>query len=107
MNRQQQDLDRYITGNYGEDQFQSDFWPRLPAHLLYWETHNNPHVYEYDPTDDGPEVEIIARIKAAYPITWDPILQNAAREIARGLADDLLTVLAAWKIEESLSGGEV
>lgn len=33
----------------------SEHWPDLTAHRDYWERHNNPHIYEYDPTDDGPE----------------------------------------------------
>jgi hypothetical protein len=43
-------------------QINSQYWPELSAHQIYWEHHNNPHVYEYDSTDDGPEVEIIRRI---------------------------------------------
>jgi len=31
----------------------------MTAHRIFWENRNNPHVYEYDPADDGPEVEII------------------------------------------------
>lgn len=27
------------------------------AHEAYWETHHNPHVFQYDPTDDGPETD--------------------------------------------------
>jgi len=61
--RQRQDLDNYITGHYGEDQFreQSDCWPELTAHQEHWERHNNSYVYEYDPTDEGPE-QSVARI---------------------------------------------
>jgi hypothetical protein len=60
--RQRQDLDRYITGNYGEDQyrkpFHSPYWPPQTAHQIFWEQNNCPFVYEYDPADDGPEVEV-------------------------------------------------
>ena len=43
----------------------SNYWPAPTAHREHWERFNNPYVYEYDPTDDGPEVEIITRILAA------------------------------------------
>ena len=33
------------------------------AHMKYWSQHNNLNVYVYDPADDGPEVEVIRRIK--------------------------------------------
>jgi hypothetical protein len=42
----------------------SEFWPTPSAHREYWERHNCPHVYEYDPTDDGPEADIIKSILA-------------------------------------------
>jgi crotonobetainyl-CoA:carnitine CoA-transferase CaiB-like acyl-CoA transferase len=100
MNRQQQDLDRYITGNYGEDQFRSDEWPELNAHRLNWETHNNPHVYEYDPTDDGPEIEIVARIKAAYPRTWDGSLRRILNDSYLVRLDRMKTECAARRILE-------
>jgi hypothetical protein len=64
-NRHRQNLDNYITGRYGEDQFRSDFWPDLSAHQEYWEHRNLSDVYEYDPTDDGPEVGIINRVNIA------------------------------------------
>ena len=44
----------------------SEFWPTPSAHRAYWETHNCPHVYEYDPADDGPEIEIIKGIRAMH-----------------------------------------
>jgi len=50
----------------------SEFWPEPTAHRHYWERHNCPHVYEYDPTDDGPEVEAITRILASHPLL-DPL----------------------------------
>ena len=39
--------------------------PPLTAHREYWERRNCALVYEYDPTDDGPEVEIATRILGA------------------------------------------
>jgi hypothetical protein len=42
----------------------SEFWPDTTAHRSYWERHNCSFVYEYDPTDDGPEVEILKAIHA-------------------------------------------
>lgn len=47
-------------------QSNSPYWPPQTAHQIFWERSNNPFVYEYDPTDDGPEVEVISRIRAAY-----------------------------------------
>jgi hypothetical protein len=66
-NRHRQDLDNYITGHYGEDQFRSDLWSEISAHQQHWECRNNPWVYEYDPTDDGPEVEIIRSVCTKFP----------------------------------------
>ena len=39
------------------------YWPTPSAHREYWERSNCPHVYEYDPADDGPEVRIIALVR--------------------------------------------
>jgi len=44
----------------------SEFWPVSTAHRSYWERHNCAYVYEYDPTDDGPEVEILKAIHATH-----------------------------------------
>lgn len=44
-------------------QSNSAYWPDLSAHQSYWEHHNNPYVYQYDPADDGPEVETIVSIR--------------------------------------------
>ena len=44
--RMSQDLDNYITGHYGEDQFNGG---------------------EEDPANDGPEVEAIASIRISHP----------------------------------------
>ena len=78
----------------------SPFWPTPTAHRIHWEQNNCPHVYEYDPTDDGPEVEIITRIKIAHPFTWDASINRAALNLSRGAADWLFTALAALAIEE-------
>ena len=40
----------------------SELWPVPSAHRSYWDQHNCAHVYEYDPTDDGPEVGAIRQI---------------------------------------------
>jgi hypothetical protein len=45
----------------------SPYWPNLSVHQDYWEHHNNPHVYTYDPADDGPEVEVIISIRINHP----------------------------------------
>ena len=44
----------------------SEFWPDQSAHRAYWELHNCAHVYEYDPTDDGPEAEVLSAIHASH-----------------------------------------
>jgi hypothetical protein len=44
----------------------SEFWPEISAHREYWERHNCAQVYTYDPTDDGPEVQVILAIRFAY-----------------------------------------
>ena len=44
----------------------SEFWPEQSAHRNYWERHNCAYVYEYDPTDDGPEVEVLKAIHATH-----------------------------------------
>ena len=61
--RQRQDLDRYITGNYGEEQFEGT--EETSVHFDYCE---RPNAY-YDPADDGPEVETITSIR----INHEPI----------------------------------
>jgi hypothetical protein len=43
----------------------SEHWPPPMAHREFWERYNCAQVYEYDPTDDGPEVEVITRILGA------------------------------------------
>ena len=76
----------------------SDFWPEPTAHRHYWERHNCPHVYEYDPTDDGPEVEVINAIKISHPLTWNPAINDAAADLNKGFADYLFTTLAAYDL---------
>jgi hypothetical protein len=44
----------------------SPFWPEASAHRDFWERHNCAYVYEYEPTDDGPEAEIIRAILATH-----------------------------------------
>ena len=40
----------------------SEHWPPPLAHREFWERYNCALVYEYDPTDDGPEVGVINTI---------------------------------------------
>jgi hypothetical protein len=63
---------------------QSEHWPFLvpTAHRLYWEQRNCAHVYEYDPTDDGPEVGTIRAIIDAHPP-----LEFLTRELLKGYAE--------------------
>lgn len=46
--------------------YRSEFWPTPTPHRAYWERHNCALVYEYDPADDGPEVETIKAIRAMH-----------------------------------------
>jgi hypothetical protein len=41
-----------------------------PGHYNYWFNHSHPFggIYDYDPTDDGPECEVITRILAKHPL---------------------------------------
>ena len=55
----------------------SEFWPVPSVHQEYTQRHVLHDVYEYDPTDDGPEIEIITRILASHP-ALDPALQARA-----------------------------
>lgn len=63
--RQRRDLDNYITGHYGEDQFkgQEDY----SVHREYCDNRSLGGVHDYDPTDDGPEVETIVSILINHP----------------------------------------
>jgi len=56
------DLDNWITGHYGEDQFKNIEPTAHELHVMRAEPDDyNP--YTYDPADDGPEVEIIRRLR--------------------------------------------
>lgn len=77
--RQRQDLDRYITGNYGENQFSNEGFPET-AHALYQIDYNGAYIY--DPTEDGPECEIINRILARH-FTYAPGVEKLILEWAR------------------------
>ncbi len=48
-------LDRYITGNYGEDQF-LDEDDIMHGHEASFYNHT---IGDYEPTDDGPEADVI------------------------------------------------
>ncbi len=64
----------------------SEFWPAPSAHREYWERHNCPHVYEYDPTDDGPEVEIVKSIVAtALPDLVNEAIDSVFQKLLGGL----------------------
>jgi hypothetical protein len=70
--RESASLDRYITGNYGEDQFnnESDFDETGSAsgHAVAFYTSPQSHVYNYDAANDGPECEAITRILARHTL---------------------------------------
>lgn len=40
-----------------------------PGHYNYWFVNSHPFggIYDYNPTDDGPECEVITRILANHP----------------------------------------
>jgi hypothetical protein len=62
---------------------------RPTAHQEYWDWHNNYLIYEYDPADDGPEVEIINRLLV--DVAWASSLRKIADElITATVADSLL-----------------
>ena len=41
-----------------------------PGHYEYWFRTSHPFggIYDYDPTNDGPECEVITRILASHPL---------------------------------------
>lgn len=65
--RQARELDAYITGHYGEDQFRD--WEEFPetAHALYRVDQGD---IVYNPADDGPEVDVIRTIEGVRTI-WE------------------------------------
>ena len=68
------DLDNYITGHYGEDQFRecadddSILCPHISAHEQFAMRGLDGDVYDYDTAEDGPECETITRILAHHPL---------------------------------------
>jgi len=69
-NRESASLDRYITGNYGEDQFEYEEHTvrDMSVHEEAFYLHGLPEVFTYDSAEDGPEVEIIKGILASQPL---------------------------------------
>ena len=63
--RQSRDLDNHITGHYGEDQFKVQ--EEYTAHEEYCDNRSFGGVLDYDPAEDGPEVEVIVSILINYP----------------------------------------
>ncbi len=49
-----------------EPRVQSEYWIHPTAHRECWEMHNNSLIYEYDPTDDGPEAVTARLILASH-----------------------------------------
>jgi hypothetical protein len=70
--RESASLDRHITGNYGEDQFreayEEDETDKIPGHEWAFLTKTLSDACDYDPTDDGPEVEVIKAIRATHAL---------------------------------------
>ena len=71
----------------------SEFWPVPTAHRAYWERHNCALVYEYDPTDDGPECEAITCILANHPEA-DPVAVLAVDKAF----SDIITILVGERM---------
>ena len=63
--KQSRDLDNYITGHYGEDQFRGQ--EEYSVHQEYCDNRNLEGVYSYCPAADGPEVEVIRAILTHFP----------------------------------------
>lgn len=57
------------------DEHRSWLYPYLSVHEEYWIQRNNHLVYEYDQTDDGPEVDIISSILASH--AWCDLYDEA------------------------------
>ena len=69
--RMRQDLDNYITGHWGEDQFPPLDLDATSGHAMAFYTSPMADVYDYDPAEDGPECEIITRVLASHPdLDW-------------------------------------
>ena len=64
--RQSRDLDNYITGHYGEDQFKGED-EEYSVHREYCDNRSLEGVLDYDPATDGPEVEVIRAILITFP----------------------------------------
>ncbi len=77
-----------------------EHWQYLSAHREYWENRNNIHIYEYDPTDDGPEVGIINSIFAT--ATQDVLDEREDALICRR-DDDMLADLIEYLHEDLFS----
>ena len=58
---------------------EGNYWQEPTAHQTNWERYNCAYVYQYDPTDDGPEAETVKAINATHtPLElaterWDTI----------------------------------
>ena len=91
------DLDNYITGHYGEDQFRDDpddnlcpdDYEDMAGHEYAFRMTSFGNVYTYDPAEDGPECEVITRILAHHPL----YIPGRERDIIRkGRLMDLLAL---------------
>jgi hypothetical protein len=77
----------------------SDHLLPVSAHRAYWENHNNPYIYEYDPTDDGPECHTISWINSTHTQTDIENEREAFLRVLRGaqiinrIADSLTDAL--------------
>lgn len=74
--RDSANLDRYITGNYGEDQFSPitrihdevtlSRDASVHAEYIFFQERMMDPVYGYDEADDGPECEVIKAVFATH-----------------------------------------
>jgi hypothetical protein len=67
----------------------SDYWPPPSVHRDHWEHHHNPYVYEYDPTDDGPEAHIVRSVLASHTQgeLWEEWLARGVRILNQLILD--------------------
>lgn len=101
--RMKNDLDNYITGHYGEDQFRDKEDPGLcpddlegmSAHERAFRSVPTNGVYSYDPADDGPECEVITRILASHPL-YIPGMERPDG-LDRLTADQRTNLFALWR----------